>query len=683
MKYRSIVIISLLLCTLLAGCQKSQELVQNPQITETPPVISTTEVTFEWKVEYPGKISSMVEISLYADMVEATRFGSEAMSNFNDFSATATGLTPATQYYYRYVIWNPSFNYESKSKPFTTNAGTPNVKTVEVSDLTCTTAKVSADVIDGNGSSVKERGVCWGTNVIPTINDDHAPNGSGTGNYSVSLSELLPGQTYCVRAYAINDVGTAYGDTLSFTTVEALLPTVNTSSVVDVEWRTAMCGGEVSNEGGVTVTERGVCWNTSHNPEVSDNYAENGTGTGDFSVEMSGLVAGTTYYVRAYAKNYAGVGYGDEVSFTTKAPELPLVNTDSEVSVSYNVARCNGNVAFDGGLDVTDRGVCWSTNHNPVITDSHASGENGMGSYSVTMTGLNQLTTYYVRAYATNSLGTSYGSEVSFKTLPTPPEGATCAVFSVASGRRMYFSQGNLQYRASDGEWRFAEHQYDIAGNNNKYISSSYNGWIDLFGWGTSGWDSGANCYQPWSTSTSYEDYYPGGSCSNSLTGDYANADWGVYNAISNGGNQAGVWRTLTLDEWKYLFNYRVTSSGIIYAKAIVNNVNGIILLPDNWSSGCFSLNSPNMENVDFTSNIISADQWLVLEQFGAVFLPGAGSRYNASVNSHGVSGHYWSSTSGGSNGYSGYLFFKDSDVWQRSSQRFYGSSVRLVRSGQ
>ncbi|MBP5725116.1 MAG: hypothetical protein J6X18_16275, partial [Bacteroidales bacterium] len=123
-------------------------------------------------------------------------------------------------------------------------------------------------------------------------------------------------------------------------------------------------------------------------------------------------------------------------------------------------------------------------------------------------------------------------------------DGAILAEFSVSDSTKVYFSQGNLQYQASTGTWRFAEHQYDMIGSDNSNISSSYSGWIDLFGWGTSGWNSGANAYQPYSTSTSYSDYYPGGSYSNDLTGSYANADWGVYNKISNGGNSAGMWRT-------------------------------------------------------------------------------------------------------------------------------------------
>ena len=155
-------------------------------------------------------------------------------------------------------------------------------------------------------------------------------------------------------------------------------------------------------------------------------------------------------------------------------------------------------------------------------------------------------------------------------------KGAIKAAFSVADGKQVYFSQGNLQYKASTDVWRFAPNQYDIIENANTNIASDYSGWIDLFGWGTSGWNSGANAYQPYSTNKSYSDYFLGGDKKNSLTGSYANADWGVYNKIANGGNQAGLWRTLTQEEWEYVINGRadaLNKKGI----ANVNGVNGKI----------------------------------------------------------------------------------------------------------
>ena len=254
--------------------------------------------------------------------------------------------------------------------------------------------------------------------------------------------------------------------------------------------------------------------------------------------------------------------------------------------------------------------------------------------------------------------------------------------FTVGENAVVCFSQGNLQYKASTNTWRFAENQYDYVGSDNSNISQTYSGLIDLFGWGMSGYNHGANCYQPWSTSTSSSDYYAYGNSSYNLFDQTGKADWG-YNAISNGGNtENSGWRTLTREEWDYLFNTRSTSSGIRYAKATVNSVNGVILLPDDWSSDYYTLNSTNTSGVGFSSNIITASQWAILEQHGAVFLPAAGIRYGTSVSNVGSDGYYWSASYGNSS-YAYLVYFGDGYLNASSYgyYRYYGPSVRLVRT--
>ena len=271
-------------------------------------------------------------------------------------------------------------------------------------------------------------------------------------------------------------------------------------------------------------------------------------------------------------------------------------------------------------------------------------------------------------------------------------DGAILAEFSVSDSTKVYFSQGNLQYQASTGTWRFAEHQWDFVGdsiNGNVYengvksdnlkISPTYDGWIDLFGWGTSGWNSGANAYQPYSTSRDYRDYFPGGSIFNNLTGSYANADWGMYNKISNGGNQAGQWRTLTYNEWSYLISGRAQANRLM-GQGRVNNVNGLILLPDGWetpSSVKFTY-APGY----YSKNVYSQDEWAVMQSYGAVFFPAAGERLGAGVDGVGSYGNYWSS-SGNYGSDAAYLYFYSYYVYadyDGSSGRYYGRSVRLVQ---
>lgn len=251
-------------------------------------------------------------------------------------------------------------------------------------------------------------------------------------------------------------------------------------------------------------------------------------------------------------------------------------------------------------------------------------------------------------------------------TPPTPPsgvpEGAINGLFTInEAGDQVYFSQGNLQYQASTNTWRFAENQWDCVGGtgsqgeeygnvyengvkcDNNYISSNYSGWIDLFGWGTSGYDHGANCYQPWSASTNYDDYLAYGNTDYNLDDQTNKADWG-YNAISNGinGENSG-WRTLSIQEWEYVFNMRTTVSGIRFAKGIVNGISGLILLPDDWSESVYSLVNPNV-SFGF-DNVISVTDWAnIIEVNGGVFLPVAFGRWGTSVNNR-QAGFYWSAS--------------------------------------
>ena len=275
------------------------------------------------------------------------------------------------------------------------------------------------------------------------------------------------------------------------------------------------------------------------------------------------------------------------------------------------------------------------------------------------------------------------------------PTGAINGKFTINdNGDQVYFSQGNLQYQASTNTWKFADNQYDYLGEANNNISPTNDGWIDLFGWGTSGYHDESDPYnvnyQPWSTSTSqvnssynYFGYGPSTNMTDpDLTGTSANYDWGVYNPISNGSNTTNQWRTLGHSEWVCLFIHRTTISGIRYAKANVSGVNGVIPLPDDWSTDTYSLNDPNDSEGSFSSNVLTASQWVTLESAGAVFLPAAGYRHETyfgyDVGSEGSGGYYWSASEGDSDS-AGSMRFYDWSVNMSGRLRFYGFSVRLV----
>ena len=297
------------------------------------------------------------------------------------------------------------------------------------------------------------------------------------------------------------------------------------------------------------------------------------------------------------------------------------------------------------------------------------------------------LSEYYLKSDVDNMLADLNGYIWRLNFQLNPP-----AEFSVSNTKKIYFSQGNLQYQASTGTWRFAENQWDCVGDategtvyengvkcDNAKISESYDGWIDLFGWGTSGWNSGANAYQPYNTSNSYNDYYPGGDSTNSLTGDYANADWGVYNKILNAENQVGQWRTLTDAEWNYLIKKR-TDAASKQGLATVNNVIGLILLPDSWTLP-EGLTFISGANGDYAQNTYSIADWEKMETNGAVFLPAAGKRNGTNgtgVNYVGRFGSYWSSSA--EVYWRSDLLSFNSSVYTGSDMRNYGLSVRLVK---
>ena len=284
-----------------------------------------------------------------------------------------------------------------------------------MSGITSTTATSGGNVTSSGGSSVTARGVCWATTANPTTSNSHTSDGTGTGTFTSSLTGLAPGTTYHIRAYATNSAGTGYGSDLNFTTL-AVPPTVTTTAASGITSTTATSGGNVTSSGGSSVTARGVCWATTANPTTSNSHTSDGTGTGTFTSSLTGLAPGTTYHVRAYATNSAGTGYGSDLNFTTLAVP-PTVTTTAASGITSTTATSGGNVTSSGGSSVTARGVCWATTANPTTSNSHTSDGTGTGTFTSSLTGLAPGTTYHVRAYATNSAGTGYGSDLNFTTL--------------------------------------------------------------------------------------------------------------------------------------------------------------------------------------------------------------------------------------------------------------------------
>ncbi len=257
-------------------------------------------------------------------------------------------------------------------------------------------------------------GVVWSTSTNPEIN-------VASTAYLLSgepLTGLIPATTYHIRAFLQNGFGTYYGQELTFTTLSIEVPTLTTTEVSNINATTSSSGGIITSNGGADITVRGVVWSTSPSPTTAlATKTANGTGTGTFTSTLAELAPTTTYYVRAYATNAAGTAYGTEVSFTTLSIEVPTLTTTEVSNITGSTANTGGTITSNGGANVTARGVVWSTSPSPTTAlATKTTDGSGTGTFTSNLTGLAPATTYFVRAYATNTAGTAYGNEVSFTT---------------------------------------------------------------------------------------------------------------------------------------------------------------------------------------------------------------------------------------------------------------------------
>ena len=237
-------------------------------------------------------------------------------------------------------------------------------------------------------------------------------------------------------------------------------PVLSTAYISEISYRTAVSGGNVTRENGEPVISRGVCWNTTANPTMADSKTSDGTGTGSFTSNLTGLIPNTTYYVRAYATNNIGTSYGFQLSFTTLQSSSPSLLTASTGSVTKTGAVSGGVTIDDHGEEVTSKGVCWSVSENPTVSDSKTDNGTGTDNFSANLTGLTPNTTYYVRAYAINKLATAYGDQKTFKTDQLPD----------------YLNAGLISYYPFNGSTA------DRSGNNNNGTVNGAMLTTDIFG---------------------------------------------------------------------------------------------------------------------------------------------------------------------------------------------------------
>jgi len=353
-------------------------------------------------------------------------------SGKGSFSKIVTGFIKDSTYYVKAYATNSKGTVYGEEIFFTAglNLTVPVLTTSEARDITSASALLGGYVVSDGGSVVTERGICSSLSESPAIEDNKTIMGSGTGTFSGTVTGFQTEQLYYVRAYAINTIGVAYGQQISFTaTTETTIASVTTAEPAAISSTGATLGGNVLSDGGADVTERGIVYNTAGAPYLYSSgstanctKATVGSGTGSFSRTVNELSSNKKYYVRAYAINSKGIAYGNELTFTTLYV-LPSVETGDITAITPVAANIQGYVSSAGSSSVSEKGFCWGTQQAPSITGNHEDVGSGTGSFDLTINKIVPNTCYYVRAYATNSSGISYGSEKNFTTTDSYYEG--------------------------------------------------------------------------------------------------------------------------------------------------------------------------------------------------------------------------------------------------------------------
>lgn len=305
------------------------------------------------------------------------------------------------------------------------------VTTSEATSITYNTALAGGSVSDDGGGEIIEYGVYWDTISSPETAGKQVSMGQGLGDFTGTLSELPHGQQVYYKAYAQNSAGISVGEEFSFIT--NTVPTVQTSTIQSIAYDSALVGGEISSDGGETITEKGVYWSTDPIAELTGTRLPIESEAALFNTTLKNLSIFTTYYIKAFATNAAGESIGEEISFTTTG--TATVITLQARSDKNNSLVLNGEVSDNGGNEVTETGFYFGTSQDPSSSGTKIPVGSGLGAFTSTLEDLNQGTTYFVVAYAVNSSGESLGEEITFTTpeiLSLQPGGADGkdAVFS-------------------------------------------------------------------------------------------------------------------------------------------------------------------------------------------------------------------------------------------------------------
>ena len=326
------------------------------------------------------------------------------------FSCSMTNLQPGTKYYVRaYARNSAGTEYGKEDVYFNTSSVPPTVTTQAASNITSSSANITGTITSTGGATITEAGFIYQAEGDYNAHSVHVQVSSGS--FSYQLTDLSPGTKYYFKAYATNREGTGEGSILTFTTKSGE-PQVSTVSSSNVGSQRATVTGKIISDGGFPITECGICYSsTNSKPTLSDNSVQANAQSGQYNCELTGLTPSTKYYARAYAKNANGTVYDyTSINFKT-ANGTPAVTIAQQPTYNGNTATVYGRITSDGGADITNYGVLYSTvNSSPSIEPGNyqaAQMEEGApitNDFSFTVTGLPSGTMVYYRFFVVNSL---------------------------------------------------------------------------------------------------------------------------------------------------------------------------------------------------------------------------------------------------------------------------------------
>ena len=368
-----------------------------------------------------------------------------------DFFATASELEEGKTYYIRAYVTNSKGTVYGEEVEMNYTAGMPEVKTLEVTNknIGAGTATFKGSILSLGDLGYTERGFVYATVHNPTIGDTKAiAEGSGTGEFSSTATQLEEGKVYYIRAYVTNSKSTVYGEEIEMD-YTATMPVVKTVSIVskNIADGVATFKGNVVSLGDLACTERGFVYSTTNTPTIDNNkVTASGTGTGTFTATASQLQEGKTYYIRAFVTNKKGTVYGEELTmdYTAGMPEVKTLEVTNK-NIGAGTATFKGSILSLGDLGYTERGFVYATVHNPTIGDTKAIAEgSGTGEFSATATQLEEGKVYYIRAYATNSKSTVYGEEIEMDYTAAMPVVKTISIVSKNIAEGVATFKGNV-----------------------------------------------------------------------------------------------------------------------------------------------------------------------------------------------------------------------------------------------